>query len=158
MNTFNDHIISWEAPEFIQHEKSWLWFAVAAFAAVGFAIWAVLTGNWTLVVAIVVVAALYIWLHGQTPNHLEVKVSKTGIRIGNKEIPYQNMHSFWILYNPPHIKTLNIKSNSRIYPDLSIDLDEQDPAELRTFLCAHVKEDEGKEENFADIFIRLLKL
>lgn len=158
MNTFNDHLISWEAPEFIQHEKSWLWFVIAALAAVAFGTWAVLTANWTLVVAIVVISVLYIWLHGQTPRNIEVQISKTGIRVGNKEIPYQNMESFWIIYHPPHVKTLNIKSNSRFHPDLSIDLDQQDPAELRTFLCAHVKEDEGKEEHLSDIFIRLLKL
>lgn len=157
-NTFNDHVLSWEAPEYVQHEKSLLWFFVAAVFAVALIVYGAFIGNWTMIIAIIVVAAIYIWLHGQTPQHVKIKVSKTGIKFGEKEILYQNIANFWIIYHPGHLETLNIKSNSRIYPDLSIELGDQDPAELRTFLCAHVREHEGKVEHFSDTLIRLFKL
>jgi len=157
-NAFNDHVISWEAPEYVQHEKGLFWFILAAIAAVALIAYGVIVANWTMIVAIIVIGALYFWLHGQTPKHVKIMVSRTGIKFGDNEIPYQNMHSFWIIYNPPHVKTLNIKASSRFYPDLAIELGDQDPAELRTFLCAHVREHEGKEEQFADQIIRILKL
>lgn len=157
-NAFHDHVISWEAPEYVQHEKSLLWFIIAGVLAVALIVYAGLIGNWTMVVAIIVIAALYMWLHGQTPQHVQILISKTGIKFGEKEIPYQNMTNFWIVYDPPHVTTLNIKSNSRFYPDLSIELGDQDPAILRTFLCAHVRENEGKIEHFSDTLIRIFKL
>jgi hypothetical protein len=157
-NAFHDHVISWEAPEYVQHEKSLLWFILAAILAIAFIVYAALVGNWTLVIAIIVIAALYIWLHGQTPQHVKILVSRTGIKFGKREIPYQNIKNFWIIYHPPHVKTLNIKSSSKLYPDLTIELGDQDPAELRTFLCAHVREDEGKIEHLNDTLIRILKL
>lgn len=158
MNTFHDHIIEWEAPEFIQHEKGWRWFLVAGLIALGFMIYAVLSGNWTFALVILVIVAIYYYEHGRTPQHIQVLVSRTGIKIGDKEYTYQNIKSFWIIYKPGQVKTLNLRSNSRLLSDVSIDLDGQDPAELRTFLCAHVKEEEGKEETFTESLIRILKL
>ncbi|MFC1599425.1 hypothetical protein ACFL3T_00165 [Patescibacteria group bacterium] len=157
-NAFHDHVLTWEAPEYIQHEKTLTWFIVAAILVLALIVYGFFISNWTMIVAIVVIAALYIWLHGQSPKHVKILISRTGIKFGEKEIPYQNITNFWILYHPPHIKTLNIKSNSRFYPDLSIELGDQDPAELRTFLCAHVREFEGREEHFSDTLVRILKL
>lgn len=157
-NTFHDHVIKWEAPEYIKHEKSLIWFIIASIIAIGLIVYAGFVGNWTMIVAIVVVSALYVWMHGQTPKNIQILVSRTGIKFGEKEIPYQNISNFWIIYHPPYVKTLNIKSNSRFFPDLAIELGEQDPAELRTFLCEHVREEEGKVEHFSDTVIRLLKL
>lgn len=157
-NTFHDHVINWEAPEYVQHEKGWMWFLVAGIAMLGLAIYAAFTDNWTLVVALIVIAAVYVWQHGQTPKHVKILISKTGIKVGEKEYLYQNIKNFWIIYNPPHVKTLNIKSNSSVMPDLAIQLGDQDPAELRTFLCAYVREDEDREETTGETLVRILKL
>lgn len=157
-NAFHDHVISWEAPEYVKHEKTLLWFIIAAIMAILLIIYAAIVSNWTMIIAIVVVSAIYVWMHGQAPRHVKIMISKTGIKFGDKEIPYQNIARFWIIYNPPHVKTLNIKSNSRFYPDLAIELGDQDPAELRTFLCAHVREEEGKVEHFSDTLVRIFKL
>jgi len=157
-NTFHDHIISWEAPEYVQHEKGWKWFLLAGIAMLLLVVYGALTANWTLVVALVLAAAVYVWTHGQTPKHVEIIVSKTGIKVGEKEYSYQNIKNFWIIYRPGHIKTLNLASNSKVLPDISIQLGDQDPAELRTFLCAHIRELEGREETTIEAFIRIFKL
>ena len=109
-------------------------------------------------VAIVLLTAMYVWQHGNVPRHIKIIVSRAGIKVGNKEYPYQNIKSFWIIYKPPHVKTLNIRANSKILPDVSIQLGDQDPVELRTYLCSQIREEEGREETGVDALIRIFKL
>ncbi len=126
-NSFHKDIISWEAPEYIQHEKGWKWFILAGLAVVLFGIYSVITSNWTLLIALVVLAALYFWQHWNIPKHVKIIVSSTGIKVGDTEYPYQNIKTFWIFYKPPHLKTLNLQSNSRFLPDIAVQLGDQDP-------------------------------
>ncbi|MBU1446455.1 hypothetical protein KKD70_04285 [Patescibacteria group bacterium] len=157
-NAFNKSIISWEAPEYIQHEKSWKWFFGAGLVVLLLCIYAIFSGNWTLALALVVFAAIYSWQHFETPKHVQVIVSRVGIKIGGKEYTYQHIKSFWIIYRPPHVKTLNLKSNSRYLPDIAIQLGDQSPVELREYLCSQLVEAEGKEESFVDGLIRTFKI
>lgn len=157
-NSFHKDVISWEAPEYVQHEKGWKWFFVAALAAAAFCVYAALTQNWTLLVAIILISAMYVWQHGSVPQHVQIRVSHAGIKVGNKEYPYQNIKSFWLIYKAPHVKTLNLRSNSKVLPDIAIQLGDQDPAELRVYLCSQIREEEGKEETGVDAFIRIFKL
>lgn len=157
-NSFHNDVIKWEAPEYVQHEKGWKWFFAAGIVDLGFCVYAGITQNWTLLVALVLLSAMYVWQHGNVPKHVEIKVSHTGIKVGNKEYPYQNIKSFWLIYKPPRVKTLNIRSNSRLLPDITIQLGDQNPASLRTYLCSQIREEEGKEETGVDSLIRIFKL
>ncbi len=158
MKVFEKEIISWEAPEYIQHEKGLKWFIAAGIVVVAFCIYAAMTQNWTLLVALVLLSAMYIWQHGDMPKNVKIVVSDAGIKIGNKVYPYQNIKSFWLIYRPPYVKTLNIRSNSKLLPDITIQLGDQDPAVLRTYLCSQIREEEGKEETAVDAIIRIFKM
>ncbi|MFC1655894.1 hypothetical protein ACFL3C_03430 [Patescibacteria group bacterium] len=155
---FEKAVISWEAPEFIQHEKGWKWFVAAGIACLGLMVYSILVSNWTLVVALTVLSAVYVWQHFLVPHHVKVIISNVGMKIGEKEYPYQNIKSFWIIYRSHHVTTLNLRSSSRLLPDVSIDLNGQDPTEIREYLCSQIHEEEGKEESFTDSFIRITKL
>ncbi|MBA4336952.1 hypothetical protein C0416_04250 [bacterium] len=157
-NGFYNGVINWEAPEYVQHEKGWKWFLAAGIADLGFCIYAVITQNWTLLVALVLFSAIYVWQHGEVPRDVEIIVSRTGIKIGKKEYPYQNIKFFWIIYKPPYVKTLNIRSNSKLLPDITVQLGDQDPAILRTYLCSQIREEEGREETALDVLIRIFKM
>jgi len=157
-SAFDQAIISWEAPEYIQHEKGWKWFLAAGIAVLLLAVYSAVTGNWTLVIAILVMSALYVKLHFELPKPIEIIISKAGVKAGRKHIPFQDIKSFWIIYEPPHVKTLNLKMNKTFQQDVTIQLGNQDPGDLREFLCAQVREIEGKKESFADTLIRIFKL
>jgi len=157
-NSFHNHVIRWETPEYVQHDKDWKWFLLAGLADLSFCVYAGITQNWTLLIALVLFSAIYIWEHGNVPRHIEVIVSDFGIKVGKKEYPYQNIKSFWIIYKPPHVRTLNIRSNSKLLPDITVQLGSQDPTVLRTYLCSQIREEEGKEESWIDALIRIFKL
>jgi hypothetical protein len=157
-NGFHDGLIRWEAPEYVQHEKGWKWFLVAGIADLGFCIYAAITQNWTLLIALILLSAFYVWQHGENPRHVEIVVSRAGIKVGEKEYPYQNIKSFWLIYRPPYVKTLNIRSNSKLLPDITIQLGDQEPTGLRTYLCSQIREEEGREETSLDALIRIFKM
>ncbi|MBD3156295.1 hypothetical protein GF369_00545 [Candidatus Peregrinibacteria bacterium] len=154
----HDTVIRWEAPEYVQHDKGWKWFLGAGIVDFLLCVYAVATNNWTLLIALVLLSSVYIWQHGSVPKNIEINVSRTGIKVGEKEYPYQQIKSFWIIYKPPMVKTLNLRSNSRILPDIAIQLGDQDPAQLRTYLCSQIREEEGKEESTVEALIRIFKL
>jgi len=157
-NAYDQAILAWEAPEYIQHEKGWRWFLGAGIAVFMFIVYSIVTQNWTLVIALIVLSALYVNFHFEKPKPIEIVVSKAGIKAGRKHIPFQDIKSFWIIYNPPYVKTLNLKMNKALQQDISIQLGDQDPGDLREFLCAQILEIEGKKESFADSLIRIFKL
>lgn len=157
-NPFDEAVISWESPEYIQHEKGIFWYLIAIACALILCVYAIFTANWTLLVALIVLAAVYYRIHGYPPKNVKIKISRVGIKINSKEYPYQNIDSFWIIYNPPSTKTLNLKSNSRLLPDIAIQLGDQDPSEIREYLASQIREKEGREELFIDSLIRILKL
>ncbi len=153
-----DAVIQWEAPAYVQHDKDWKWFIGAGIVDFLLCVYAIFIGNWTLLIALVLLSSVYVWQHGNVPRNIEIVISKTGINVGGKEYSYQNIKSFWIIYKPPMVKTLNLRSNSRFLPDIAIQLGEQDPAQLRAYLCSQIREEEGKEESTVDAIIRIFKL
>ena len=157
-NDFNNAVIDWEAPDYIPHQKGWQWFFVAGACVVLLCVYAIITDNWTLLLAMLVLSAIYVWQHFQTPKNVKIIISKAGIKVGNKEFPYQNIRAFWVIYQPPFVKTLNIRFNAKLMSDISIHLEDQNPGNLREYLCSQIREIEGKEETFTDILIRIFKL
>lgn len=156
-NAFDHPVFSWETHEFIKHEKGLVWFLLAGLAALALIIYGALTDNWTLALALIIFAGVYVWQHSLTPDHVQIVVSKVGIKIGEKEYPYNNIDAFWIFYKQ-ELKTLNIRSNSHFLPDVSIQLSDQEPSSLRYFLGEHVDEVQGKEETLTEALVRFLKI
>lgn len=156
-NAFNNPVIYWQAPKYIQHEKSVKWFIAAGIIVLLLVISSIYFNNWSFAVALITLAVVYFMMHKEEPQMVDVVISKAGIKFGNKEIPYQNIKAFWIIYEPPNIKTLHLQFTGARH-DLVIQLEDQDPAELRTFLCSQVREIEGKHESFTDALIRVLKM
>jgi len=158
-NAYDQAVLTWEAPEFVQHEKGWLWFLLAGIGLIGFCIYSVYTDNWTLFIALAVIALLYMWQHFSTkPKITRIIVSRIGIKAGDNEYPYHNIKAFWLLYNPPHIKQLHLRFNTGLKPDVILQLKEQEPGELREYLCSQIREIEGMQESLTDNLIRIFKL
>lgn len=157
-HAYNDAVVSWSAPEYIKPKKSIIWFIVASIAVALLIIYGVTEGSWTFTAAIAAAVFAYVVYHKQKPGNIGVTVSKIGIKIGNHKIPYSNMRAFWIVYHPPFIQTLNIRTADALTPDLTIQLGDQSPVTIREYLVRQIPEWEGKHENFIDSLARFLKL
>lgn len=157
-SAFDHSVLSWTAPEYIKHEKGLFWKVcavafIAIMAAFGF-----MQDAWTFSMAIIAFAVTYFLVHLEHPRKVEVKLSHIGIKVGNRMYGYGKIKAFWIIYQPPQVKTLNIRVSGGVLTDIDIQLDGQNPAVVREFLLSKIPEMEGKTESFSDAILRLLKI
>jgi uncharacterized membrane protein YobD (UPF0266 family) len=151
-------VLQWSAPEYIKHEKGKKWYLSAGIIAVFAALWSIITGNYTLAIAIVVLAVVYEYIQlYHPPKIIEIKVKEMGIKVGEIFYPYSDIVAFWIFYDHGNT-TLNLRIANSIIPNVVIQLEDQGPVELRHYLVGQIREWEGKEERLGDMLLRFLKL
>jgi hypothetical protein len=151
-------IMSWVAPEYVQHQKSARWYVMAVAALILFLLWAFIMKNWTMAVALLVFSAVYQYTHSyHPPKHIKIIVSEMGIGVGNLFFPYSHIQAFWIIYKPG-LRTLNLRISKSFFSDVMIQLNDMDPVTLRQYLVGQIPEWEGKDERIGDLILRLLKL
>ncbi|MBI4994607.1 hypothetical protein HZC21_03115 [Candidatus Peregrinibacteria bacterium] len=155
---FEKAVFTWSAPEYIYHKKTALWFIVAGFVAIALVIYGLMTNGWTFSVAIIVFAGTYYSFYKHAPQNVEVKISRVGVKIGRHLFPYGKLKSFWIVYDPPLVKRLYLRTTSRLHPDIFISLQHADPSKIRSILKEHILEKENGSEPFADALVRAFKL
>lgn len=151
-------IISWTAPEYIQHKKSRKWYAVAGIISLIGVIVSIFTDNITLALAIIVLAGVYYYIQTHhPPKMITIKITEMGIYVGDMFFPYSHIRAFWIIYGNG-ARTLNLSVAKRYHSDVVIQFDGQDPVQVRNYLVGQIPEWEGKEESFTDILFRKLKI
>jgi len=115
-------------------------------------------GQWSFSLVMVTFAITYYIMHRDHPKDVEIKISEIGIKVGKRKYPYSKIKSFWIFYDPPYISTLNIRYNDHVIVDIAIQLEGQNPADVREFLLGKIPEKVGHLEAFTDVLARLFKL
>lgn len=153
-----NHLISWDAPEYIQHEKSLSWYIAAGIIATALIGYGIMYSNITLSLAVFAFAGVYLYLHKYSPPKItHIQISDLGVTVGKQFYPYTQIQAFWIIYTP-RTQTLNLKISREFLNEISIQLGDTAPGELRQTLLQHIPELEGKTEKITDLLIQLLKL
>lgn len=120
--------------------------------------YAVSTRNFLFGVILVLFAFLF-FLMNRNVKTLEAKIAEDGILIGRKLYSYSDIEKFWIIYNPPEIKSLYLRVKHSFIPIILVPLEKQNPTELRKVLLQYIEEDmEQKDEPPFDTFSRIFKL
>lgn len=152
-------IISWRAPEYQDHQRDEKWVLFAGVFALLFIVWAIWEGTYTTVIVIVLIAGLYYLTNHHTPKDIDISLTTSGILANGRYYPYSNMQTFWVIYNPEiETKTISFEMKSGLNRGETLQLGDQDPSEVRSFLSAHVQELEGRGETVIEKIIRILKL
>jgi len=151
-------LLSWEAPEYIKHPKGKIWFMIFGILIAFFVLYAIWTNSWTMAVAFIMLAGVYSITHHKEPEHIRVEVNNFGITVANRKIPYNQIKTFWIISKPPVVNVLKLLLTEKFMGEMTIQLDDQDPGEVRRVLIRHIPEYEGKGESFVDFIIRSFKL
>lgn len=157
-SAFDDAVFSWEAPEYVAHERGLTWkiIMITTIALAAGLSW--YFDDWSLALVIVVFAGVYSLVHLQHPRHVQIKISEIGIKVGFRKYSYSRIKAFWLIYEPPFVQTLNIRVEGDFIGDITIQLGDQAPAAIREYLISKVPELEGKSESLSDIFVRLFKI
>ena len=154
----NKLLLEWQAPEFIKHEKSQNWFIGAGIAVLALIAYALYTNSATMAIVFIVLAGVYYLTHNQQPKRLSIKVTQLGVYVDQVFYPYNMINAFWIVYNPPVVRTLNLRLSGKGAGKLTLQLDEQNPVDVRTLLAKEIPEVEGQQETLTELLIRVLKL
>ena len=97
------------------------------------------------------------YFSSQKPKNIKISVNQTGLTVKDAKIPFGQIKSFWIVYRPPDIKTLNFETTAYLNRYFTLQLDDQDPVKLRDFLLDHLPEELDRQEQMGDKVARKLK-
>jgi hypothetical protein len=151
-------LFEWMAPNFSKSERTYKWYlavGLAIIAIIGYSAW---QKDWFVIGVTVVVSAILFWyLHSVIPHDVTYKLTPMGIYADDRFHPFSEMHSFWLVYNEK-VKNLYIVFRKKYLPALVINVDKIDPLILKGYLLKKIPEQEGREENLIDRFIRLAGL
>ncbi|MDD3861331.1 MAG: hypothetical protein PHP74_00330 [Candidatus Gracilibacteria bacterium] len=157
-SAFDQAVISWEAPEYVAYKKGPVWKITMVLLVAIIAILSLYYNAWSLALVVVVFAIVYKLVNLEHPRNMEIKISEIGIKVGLRKYSYGKIKAFWLIYEPPFVQTLNLRVDGEWIGDITIQLGDQDPAQVREYLISKIPEMEGKMESFSDIFVRLFKI
>ena len=155
---FDIPVLEWEAQEYVKHQKGVLWYILFAIIFIGGAALAYYCKAWSFSLVLFAFALTYVIYDRKNPKKVKVTLSEIGIKVGRRIYQYGRIQAFWLVYNPPFIKTVNIRVHNEYLVDITIQLGDQDPAELHEFLNKKVPELEGKDEGTLNALSRIFKL
>lgn len=149
--------MKWRAPEFIYYEKSRTWYLTVVIIFAALIAFAIFYKSFLMGIAFFVAGAIFYLYAQKKPTMIDIAITDKGIKHHDRFFPYENLRSFWITYEPPQVKLLNIGTKHLMIPKLSIILTNQDPVAMRKVLIEELPEDEKLDEGAVDHFSRRIK-
>jgi len=155
---YGKELVAWQVTEGHIHGRSTLWYAVAIMAGLAFLIYAVVTRNFLFGFIVIMFGVIMATHSVHPPANFRCALTELGLHIGKRFHPWKDMEKFWIIYQPPEVKTLYVDFGG-LRPRLPIPLEDADPNEVRATLGSVLTEDTSHtEEPFSDWLIRVLKI
>jgi hypothetical protein len=154
----NRVLLTWKTPEFVPHTRSKTWFLVAGVIVLSLTAYAILTGSATMAIVFIMLGGIYYLTHNQKPKIIDIGVTELGLYVGSQFFPYNSINAFWIVYHPPYVRRLYFRTGTKSFTQYKVELNHQNPVELRHLLGREIPEIEGGEEGWTDALIRLLRL
>lgn len=151
----DSYLVSWQASEYVHHEKDVLWFASYAVVAL-----IVLSGTYLLlrdVVSIIVVAlmaiAVLVYANRQ-PRSLSYQLDDHGVIIDGREYDYSSFKSFSVLQYGA-VETIFLEPLERFMPPISIYFAPEDGEKITSILGEYLPYREKQPDLIDTIFHRL---
>lgn len=130
--------VSWEASEFVHHDKDAMWFIGILAAAVLLSLLSVfLLRSWTFTILIVVMAVSLIVLSRRPPRTLRYQLNHNGLAIDQKQYQFQDFRAFGVVQDGPfyHVTLLPAK---RLMPSIDVYFPEEQGEQIVDIFGAHV--------------------
>ncbi|MEK7520135.1 MAG: hypothetical protein AAB581_02765 [Patescibacteria group bacterium] len=145
--------VAWETEEFPYHEKDQRWFLTGGIVLAAVCISLIILKN-IFGAALMLLFSVILYLYAtKRPEILSVVIDGTGISVNNKRIAYNDVSSFWILYELP-VKDLIIIKKDRFAVKTIIPLGSVNPVSVREVLKANAVPEKEEEESLVDILAR----
>jgi hypothetical protein len=154
-----DIVYSWSVKEYEKFDRGRRWYVLMAIIAIALIAYAVISANYLFALIIVLFGIIILLQEMNEPMEVDFAISETGIVVGTNYFPFSELEKYWIIYNPPEIKTLYFEPKNIIKHRLSIPLLDADPLLIRSYLNQYLLEDlETEQEPLSDRLGRLFKM
>lgn len=138
---------TWNVTEYNQHERPTRWYVIMLTLGVFLVGYAMFTSNFLFALVIVLFAIIVFLQSHQAPHTIPFSITDLGIVLNNRFYPYSELSDFYIIYNPPEVKTIFFEPHTIFRPRLRVEMTEdQDPTEIKFVLRQFLEENFSKEE------------
>jgi len=146
MTTQKQKSVSWTAPEFRHYEKSVGWYVtlVAVFTLITI-FFILIQKDWFGAICSILLGGLIVFFSKQHPKEMEIVLDSKGVAYGKIFLSYKQLKSFWVVNNQNH-KSLNIETTAHFNNMLILELEDQDPEEVKDFLIQFLPEHHETQE------------
>jgi hypothetical protein len=153
-----NNLMSWDVPEYVKYKRSTGWYIWLGIISLAVLVYSFFTSNFLLGVIVVIFVTIIIAHNLGDPGTVNFSIYEDGVILGSKHKPWTELKSFWIIYEPPEVKTLYFDLKG-LRPSLSVDLMDQNPVKVKEIIIKFLKEDLTQDkELIGDELSRLLKL
>lgn len=126
---------SWQASEFIHHQKTAGWYLVMGLIAFVLVAAAIVTRQWISIAVFATMTAAVVVYASKEPRILNYRLDSHGVTIDNKPSPYTNFKSYSVLKDTGwHM--IDLDPTQRFAPRVSIIFDSEDLDKITAILDA----------------------
>jgi len=154
----NKVLLEWKTPEFMPLERGPVWYTAASVIIISLVVYAIFTDSATMAIVFILLAGMFFMTHKKSPRIVDVKITELGVFYDRTFYHYTAINAFWVVYHPPFVRVLYLRLGGKTYRLLKIELNDQNPTEVRRLLSGELPEAEGMEENVFDMLTRILRL
>lgn len=145
--------VHWQAAEYIQRDKSALWYVILAVITVGFMAAAILwMQSWSFAVLVPVMSAALIIYSRRPPHEVPYTLSRQGLHIGDVLYPYNEYKSFTLISGDDQHQIMLVPVK-RFKPGISVYFPEEVGERIVDMLAARLP----MQEQHLDAVDRLIR-
>lgn len=131
-------VLSWQASEYVHHEKQGMWFAALAGGAIILILVAIfLISSWTFAILIAVMAIALAVFAVRPPRIMSYELSNSGIRVNEKDFHYSDFRYFGIVEEGP-LYSAQLISAKRFIPAVTVYFPVEYGEDIVDMLGAHI--------------------
>lgn len=149
--------ITWTAPEFVHYPKSLTWFVIIAIVGLVLVGYFLFQRDYLTATLFILLLAIVFYFGKAKPKHIKIQLDSQGLKLGDTRVPYSQIKKFWIVYDPPTVKILNFETQAYLNRFITLQLENENPVEVRHYLLEYLPEDLEKGEQLSDKISRGLR-
>lgn len=152
--------ISWEVDEIKKYPRNKTWYLVASIIALGLVVYALFDKNYFFALIIILASGLVVYFDNEPARRTLFTIKYNQFELGKNIFSFEKVRNFYIIYKPQEdLKKLFVEFKNPINHRLSIDLEDQNPVEIRNYLLQYLDEDlEKKHGPITEDLARLFRL
>ena len=150
-----DTLLHWRAPEFEMYERNKKRLSYVALFLLVVIVYATFTNNPIMAIVFVLIGIVAYLYANKEPRILDFRIVPEGVLAGNEIYEFENIHSFWIFYDPKYLKVISLHTKSYLMPFVHIPIENEDPVEIRRILLKYIPEIK-QDHNLVEILERFL--